>query len=609
VLGAMKSKLRLTIGRKILLIGGVILGGFLTLGGIGLWASTHLIEASAKTLKIEEEARLVENLHRQLINLRLSAAQLLLHPQQGAGQIAELTRRTQELAEASGALQQVASSAEEQTLAKQVKGNIEDLAMFFELDMADLFAGDSHAESFAAEVDKADASIDLFYTFSIRTMEKMVEILNAQVVIANQEMQASSAQARQGLWITFGLALAILLPVLGLFYFSLVGPLKKAVRMAEELKQGHVGSRLNLGRQRDEFGDMARALNDFADTLEHEVAEGLQKMAKGDLTFVVHPFDQKDVVRCAMKKLGDDLALDLQQLQQSGEQIAGGARQVAESGAGLSAGATQQASALEQIAASMHELSAQTRLNAEHADQARTVASQSCTAAGEGSRRMAQMMTAMEEINHSGKNISKIIKVIDEIAFQTNLLALNAAVEAARAGTHGKGFAVVAEEVRNLAARSATAARETAELIEASVQKADSGMQIAKSTAAGLTTVVTGITQVSQLVGDIAAASREQAEGIGQVNEGLQHIGEVTQRNTAVSEESASAAQDLSAQAGKLRQMLGRFVLPQGRSVAGDSGQSLAEWSNRAPALVTPSRAVKGQRPTSQVLPPKLHRG
>ncbi len=602
-------KLRLTIGLKMLLMGGVILGGLLTLGGIGLWASTQLIASSANTLRIEEDARQVESLHRRLISLRLAAAQLLLHPERGAAEIADLTRRTQELAAASAALQQVAHSPEEQTLPKQVQGNIEDLAMFFELDMPEVFAGGQTAAEFATQVDQADASIDLFYTFSIRTMEKMVELLNAQVVEANTALQAASTQARQGLWIAFGLTLAILLPVLGLFYFSLVHPLKQTVRMAEELKQGHVGSRLKLGRRQDEFGDMARALNDFADTLEHEVAEGLQQLAKGDLTFVVHPFDQRDVVRTAMQQLASDLTRDLQQLQQSGEQIAGGARQVAESGAGLSNGASQQASALEQIAASMHERATQTRLNAGHADQARSVSNEACSAAGEGNRRMAQMVAAMEEINRSGQSISKIIKTIDEIAFQTNLLALNAAVEAARAGIHGKGFAVVAEEVRNLAARSATAARETATLIEESVQKANSGMQIAQLTAAGLTGVVSGIGKASALVGEIAAASRDQAEGINQVNEGLQHIGEVTQRNTATSEESASAAQQLSTQAARLQEMLGRFVLPQGRSGAAGSEPLCAESPKSGLVLVLPGRCAKGQRAPSQGLPAKTGRG
>ena len=149
----------------------------------------------------------------------------------------------------------------------------------------------------------------------------------------------------------------------------------------------------------------------------------------------------------------------------------------------------------------------------------------------------------------------------------------------------------MAEEVRNLAARSATAARETATLIEESVQKANSGMEIAERTAAGLAGMVTGITQVSELVGEIAAASREQAEGIGQVNDGLQHIGQVTQLNTATAEESAAAAQDLSGQAARLRQMLGRFVLP-GASVGGLStvfpgkyiGIGNVDWGGKLPS-------------------------
>ena len=194
---------------------------------------------------------------------------------------------------------------------------------------------------------------------------------------------------------------------------------------------------------------------------------------------------------------------------------------------------------------------------------ARQLSKEAQKAADQGNIRMNEMVAAMQKINESSQSISKIIKVIDEIAFQTNLLALNAAVEAARAGQHGKGFAVVAEEVRNLAGRSAKAAQETAELIAGSVTLTAQGGRIADQTAASLGEIVSGITGVSDLIEDIATASNDQAQGIAQVNQGLEQIGQVTQQNTANAEESAAASEELSSQAAHLRSMLSRFRLNQ----------------------------------------------
>lgn len=343
-------------------------------------------------------------------------------------------------------------------------------------------------------------------------------------------------------------------------------PLVAVEGMFQNMAAGRFDGRLNM-TNRDEIGHIGQIIDSFADFLQKDVLVSLQKLADGDLSFDIVPRDSQDSLRVALKKVSDDLNEVMVRVQMGGAQIASGASQVADTSQSLSEGATDSASSLEQISASMNELSSQTRTNAENSHQAKQLATQASSAADRGNMQMRQMVNAMADINESGLNISKIIKVIDEIAFQTNLLALNAAVEAARAGQHGKGFAVVAEEVRNLAARSAKAAQETAALIESSVKKAQHGADIADNTAAAFTSIVEEIGKVNDLVAEISASSSEQAQGIAQINDGISRIDEVTQQNTASAEEGAAAAEELSSQAAQLEDILKRFRLKRDGSV------------------------------------------
>jgi methyl-accepting chemotaxis protein len=331
-------------------------------------------------------------------------------------------------------------------------------------------------------------------------------------------------------------------------------------------------------------------------------------IAEGDLTREVALVSDKDGLGKALKTMTRNLRQIIGQVKNSGEQIAAGAGQVSDSSQSLSQGATESAASLEQITASMNEMASQTKINAENAGQANKLTDEAKIKAESGNRQMQEMVVAMEEINQSSQSISKIIKVIDEIAFQTNLLALNAAVEAARAGKHGKGFAVVAEEVRNLAARSAKAAKETADLIEGSVHKTQNGAEIANKTAEALGEIVSGVTKVSDLVSEIAAASNEQAEGISQVNDGLGQIDSVTQQNTANAEESAAAAEELSSQSIQLKHMLARFKLPdnvtdvRGTSMHYDNQPPAGDWSEVEPVKPAQNGKSRQARSPRQVI-------
>ncbi len=340
---------------------------------------------------------------------------------------------------------------------------------------------------------------------------------------------------------------------------------------AECLKEGKMSTRAKVGNATGDYKKLVEGFNAVIDNIMEPVNEAiacLAEMANGNLNVEVRGEYQGDhaAMKNAMNTTLENLNEILNQISMMIQQVAAGAAQVADASQMLSQGATKQASSLEEVTASMNEIGSQTRQNAENAKKVNEIAISNRENAEVGNSQMTNLLDAMKDINASSDEISKIIKTIDEIAFQTNLLALNAAVEAARAGVHGKGFAVVAEEVRNLAQRSANAAKETTTLINDSISKVGNGTKLANETAEALNKIVTGVKDMTELVSEIANASDEQSQGIEQVNAGLNQIDAVTQANTASAEESAAASEELSSQANQLSHLLGKFQLQTSRT-------------------------------------------
>ncbi|MBU2549621.1 MAG: methyl-accepting chemotaxis protein [Proteobacteria bacterium] len=385
------------------------------------------------------------------------------------------------------------------------------------------------------------------------------------------EIEAAIAAKRQDIrdkvWgLLTQIVLVLLLAVLasGLVIWLILSkivirPLFKVVGLTEDLKRGDLSRRLD-DTGHDETAELSRALDLLADNLESR-AELAGNIAGGDLTRDVPLNSEKDVLGQALQDMVAGLRQIAGELLLASDQVAAGSREISDSSQSLSQGATEQAASLEEISSSLTEIGSQTRANAESASRASDLARGSRESAESGNETMKQMVAAMSEINASSREIAKIIKAIDDIAFQTNLLALNAAVEAARAGRHGKGFAVVAQEVRSLATRSAKAAQETAELIEGSVKKVETGASILEKTHVSINQIVDSIGQAADLVADIATASNEQAQALSQINQGLAQIDQVTSLNTASAEETAAASEELSSQAAQLKHLVSRFRL------------------------------------------------
>ncbi len=587
--------MKLKIIHKIVMIAALVFLGMLALGSIGFFSSKQvdasasralernqkirasLMQSSTHALKSEEDARRLLDLNRRLIELlelvikgpnHNISPEIIIQQAENLAQDAEFIRTMP------GNERPIAGT--KLTVADVTINNFKDVAATMEFELPDYYAAKG-TDQFAILQGEIAATLANNFIFITKTLKELSENSVQQVEAAQNDLaqtqtdadremgliraeltKAVSATARNIVIVLLG-TLVVAAVAFGMFERNMSRPLQAVVIMANELQQGHVSARLNLGKRHDEFGEMGHALNQFANDLEHDIVAALQKMAAGNLNFATQPKDAQDLIRTSLQTTLDKLNHMMNEVQLASDQVASGSQIVADGSQQLADGATTASATLQEITASINEVTTQIKLTADNADTAKQVSSAAREAAESGNEMMRQMVQAMVAIRASSQDISKIIHAIDEIAFQTNLLALNAAVEAARAGQHGKGFAVVAEEVRNLAARSAKAAQETTTLIQTSLSKTENGVKIATATANALDSIRDSITRSADLADKIALASNQQAQAMSHVDTGLSQIDHVIQDNTASSEESAATSEQLSSQTDIMRQLLSQF--------------------------------------------------
>jgi methyl-accepting chemotaxis protein len=355
---------------------------------------------------------------------------------------------------------------------------------------------------------------------------------------------------------------------------AIIDTLHAVVAETDELtraaKEGDLDKRGHADKFKGSYRRLVEGINETLDaviTPINEAAAVLEKVAARDLSVRVQGDYKgghakiKDALNAAVNNLEEALT----QVAVSADQVTGAASQISSGSQAVAQGSSEQASSLEEVSSSLQEMASMTRQNAANAKEARSLSDGASTSSGKGVASMHRLSEAIDKIKASSDATARIVKTIDEIAFQTNLLALNAAVEAARAGDAGKGFAVVAEEVRNLAMRSAEAAKNTANLIEESVRNAEGGVSINQEVLKNLEEINEQVKKVGEVMAEIAAASEQQTQGVDQVNGAVEQMNQITQQTAANAEESAGAAKELSGQAGDLQHMVNRFQLSRTR--------------------------------------------
>jgi methyl-accepting chemotaxis protein len=373
--------------------------------------------------------------------------------------------------------------------------------------------------------------------------------------------------------------------------------------IVEAVTAGELERRISLSGKTGFFESLSRGINDLVDSIDTVVREVQQLVTSannGDLTKRIDTQTRSGLlvtIGSGINALTEGMAGVVSQVKAASAEVSRGADEISQGSANLSQRTEEQASSLEETASSMEEMTSTVKQNAENASQASQLAIAARDQAEKGGSVVSKAVKAMGEIDDASRKISDIIGVIDEIAFQTNLLALNAAVEAARAGEQGRGFAVVATEVRNLAGRSATAAKEIKALIQDSVNKVKEGSTLVTQSGATLDQIVNSVKKVTDIVAEIAAASNEQSAGIGQVNKAIVQLDELTQQNAALVEEASAASQAMAEQARELNEAMQRYHV--------DAGvQSVMKApAAKAPTAKAPAAKAAAPRPTAASLP------
>lgn len=430
------------------------------------------------------------------------------------------------------------------------------------------------AEEVVAKLDAGDkeGAINLIITKCSPAFDGLIGIVrevdanSAQLMAENTEsIQGSIAFIKWTSLVIFAVSAVYSVFIATTTTTKIVGATSKIISGVEELSKGNLSAHVDYSAK-NEFGDTADKLNFSLTELSryvNAIDQVTSAFAEGDFTVdsPVQFIGDFKHIETSFVDFRDRMSRVLSELNATAEQVRGGSNQVADGSQALAQGATEQASSVEELSATIQEISDQIAKNAMNAQNAREASQTAANELLKSNDEMQKMIEAMNDISSKSDEISKIIKTIDDIAFQTNILALNAAVEAARAGTAGKGFAVVADEVRSLAGKSAEAAKNTAVLIEETIEAVEKGSKIVDATAESLVSVMDGAKESTALVEEIAVASNDQANSIAQISLGIEQISSVVQMNSATSEESAAASEELSGQVDTMKEMIEQFKI------------------------------------------------